>query len=483
MHTPCSHRLLVLASILFVAANSVLAQSAAPAAVASTASSQTSLSVTVYNSDLALVRDVRSAELPVGTVNLRFEDIAASVQPETVHIASLSAPGQLEVLEQNYEYDLLNPQKLLKKYVGKPVTLVRLELRNQSTVEVPVQATLLADNDGPVWQIGSQIVTGMGADHYAFLGLPQNLYSKPTLIWLLNNHNPGKQTLEAMYLAGKIGWTADYVLSLAGDQNTGALNGWVTIHNDTGTAFRNASLQLVAGEVHRAPRPAAPMLMPLGRNQAMAQAQFAQESISEYHLYTLGRRTTLANNESKQISLLSAAGIKVRKSFEINGSGYYYRSAIGPSRPVKDPVEVHLRFQNSKDNTLGIPLPAGTVRVYQADSRGHEQFIGEDKISHTPKDEKIDLHIGDAFDVVEERKQTEYQSLGQNASESAFEITLRNHKPEPITVEVNEPLQGDWKIESSNFKYEKKSAFSIRFEIPIAANGQSVLIYRVRVRW
>ncbi len=469
---------------LVLGALSVFAQTNATVTATSTAANQTTLSVTVYNSDLALVRDVRRVDLPKGTVDLRFEDIAASIKPETVHITSVTSPKGLDVLEQNYEYDLLNPAKLLQKYVGKQVTLIRRELRDQSTVEVPVKATLLADNESPVWQVGNEIVTGMGADRYVFPDLPPNLYSKPTLIWLLENRNTGEQTIEASYLAEKIQWTADYVLNVSSNEKNGALNGWVTINNNTGASFRDAKLQLVAGQVHQVPRQQIVHRYAIQYQMASpAAAQFGQESIAEYHLYTLGRRTTLANNESKQISLLSAANIHIHKTLEVNGSDLMYRSAVHSLNSMKNPVEVHLKFQNSKDNSLGMPLPEGTVRVYQADSHGREQFIGEDHIGHTPRDEKLNLMIGSAFDVVEERKQTEYHSLGLNASESAYEITIRNHKSEPIIVEVNEPLGGDWTMESSNFKYEKSSAFSARFEVPVAANGQAILNYRVRVRW
>ena len=476
-------RLSMMLSILLMAAMPVLAQTENPIPATSTAASQKDLSVTVYNSDLALVRDVRRVDIPVGTVELRFEDIAASIKPETVHIASQTSPNGLDVLEQNYEYDLLSPAKLLQKYVGKQVTLIRRELRDQSTAEVAVKATLLADNDSPVWQVGNEIITGMGADRYVFPDLPKNLYSQPTLIWLLQNRNSGGQTIEASYLAGKIQWVADYVLNVTSDEKTGALNGWVTINNNTGTVFRNAKLQLVAGQVHLAPPRPAMVARRMYEMAAAAPPPFAQEALSEYHFYTLNRRTTLENNESKQISLLSASNIRIQKTFEVNGSGMYYREVFRPSEPVKDPVQVHLKFQNSKDNSLGIPLPEGTVRVYQADSRGQEQFIGEDHIGHTPKDEKLDLLIGNAFDIVEERKQTDYQSLGPRASESAYQITLRDHKDQAVTVAVNEPLGGDWTMESANFKYEKTSAFSVRFEVPVPANGQAVLNYRVRVKW
>lgn len=310
-------------SILLMAVMPVFGQTENPATATSTAANQKDLSVTVYNSDLALVQDVRRVELPVGTVDLRFEDIAASIKPETVHIASQTSPTGLDVLEQNYEYDLLSPAKLLQKYVGKQVTLIRREVRDQSTAEVPVKATLLADNDSPVWQVGNQIITGMGADRYVFPDLPKNLYSQPTLIWLLENRHSGYQTIEASYLAEKIQWVVDYVLNVTSDEKTGALNGWVTINNNTGMAFRNARLQLVAGQVHLAPPRPATVSRRMYEMAGAARPPFAQEPISEYHLYTLNRRTTIENNESKQISLLSAANIHIQKTFEVSGSGMY----------------------------------------------------------------------------------------------------------------------------------------------------------------
>ncbi len=462
----------------------VAARGIAQTAETSTVDDQKDLAVTVYNSNVALVRDVRRLRLPAGTFDLKFMDIAAQVNPATVHIASLSAPKELTVLEQNYEYDLLNPQKLLDKYVGKEVTLVRLRTQNNSTVEESVKATLLADNQGPVWKVGNEIITGMGADRLVFPDLPQNLYSKPTLIWLLDNRQAGEQSLEASYLTGEMNWNADYVLTVGQDQKAADLNGWVTVNNHSGTAFKNAQLQLVAGAVHRA-QPPAPAALEGGMRAAKAvnAAQFAQEAISEYHLYTLERRTTLQDNETKQISLLSSTGVHIEKHFEVNGQYYYYRSAQNPGAPFKDPVQVHLKFKNSEANSLGQPLPAGTVRVYQGDSKGRVQFIGEDTIDHTPKDEKLDLHIGDAFDVVEERKQTDFKAYGGNTYEMAYQITIRNHKPDAITVEVNEPIGGDWTMLDSNYKYEKTAAFAAQFNVPVAANGEAVLKYRVRVHW
>lgn len=478
---PISRRVIPALAIAFI----LLAPRAfAQATQTSTEDEQKDLAVTVYNSNVALVRDVRRVHLPTGTIDLRFEDIAASVNPVTVHIVSLNAPKDLTVLEQNYEYDLLNPAKLMDKFVGKEVTLIRLVTENNSTKEVPVKATLLSNNQGPVWKVGNDIVTGMGADRLVFPNLPENLYSKPTLVWLLDNRHSGEQDIEASYLTNDMNWNADYVLTVAADQKAADLNGWVTVVNHSGTAYRNAQLQLVAGQLNRVYNEAVPMNgRVMEMKAASAAPQFAQEALSEYHLYTLDRRTSLQNNETKQISLLSATGVHIDKSFVIDGQQYYYRSAQNPGVPVKDPVQVHIKFQNSEANSLGMPLPEGTVRVYQGDSKGRVQFIGEDRINHTPKGETLDLHIGNAFDVVEERKQTDYQQLGPRASEMAYEITLRNHKPDSITVEVNEPIGGDWTMVDSNFKYEKTAAFAVRFNVPVEANGQSVLKYRVRVRW
>jgi hypothetical protein len=460
-------------------------QQSRSASVTATVDDQKEVAVTVYNQNLGLVRDVRRLQLPSGDFDLRFMDIAAKVNPATVHIVSETAPHDLDVLEQNYEYDLLSPDKLLDKYVGREVTLVQFHSENNSTREVDIKATLLADNDNqPVWRVGDQIVTGIGRDRIIFPDVPANLYSKPTLIWLLSNRQAGPQTVEASYLTDDMNWSADYVLTLANTEKTADLNGWVTVVNNSGTEFRNALLQLVAGAVNvvpRAPRPG-PMLQ-MRAMAAPAPPQFAQENISEYHLYTMDRRTTLQNNESKQISLLEAANFPIEKDYEVNGQSYYYQQQMTPGQPAKDPVEVHLKFKNSQSSSLGMPLPAGTVRVYQADSKGRMQFVGEDHIDHTPKDEKLDLHIGNAFDIVEERKQTDYQRIDRHTTETAFEIRLRNHKSEAVTVEVNEPIGGDWTITESSFKYEKTSASSARFMVPVPANGEAVLTYRVQTRW
>src|SRR5437867_3112704 len=367
---------------------------------------QTDLNVTVYNSNIALIRDVRNLALPSGTFRLKFMDIAATVNPATVHFRSLNEPDKLGVIEQNYEYDLLEPAKLLHKYVGKEVTLVRTYQESGTTKHEEIKATLLSDNNGPVWKIGPDIVTGMFAESYRFPEVPANLYDRPTLVMSLENSGPRKQQIEASYLANNLSWNADYVLAVARDDKNADLDGWVTVINNSGTGFHNAHLELVAGELNRVQPPAAINALALresGMNKAAA-PQFQQEAFSEYHLYTLGRKTSVEDKETKQISLLEGSGIPVEKVFAVNGQSSYYRNQQAPGAPLKDPVMVYYKFKNEEKNGLGIPLPAGNVRVYQKDSKGGILFAGEDRIDHTPKDEQVSINIGNAFDVRSEER-------------------------------------------------------------------------------
>src|SRR5271165_896681 len=445
---------------------------------------QTDLAVTVYNSNIALIRDVRELQIPRGNFRLKFMDIAATVNPATVHFRSLTEPDKVGVLEQNYEYDLLEPAKLLNKYVGKEVTLVRSYMDNGTTKHEEIKATLLANNNGPVWKIGNDIVTGVYGESYRFPEVPANLYDRPTLLMSLENSGAHKQSIETSYLANNLSWNADYVLTVARDDKSADLDGWVTLVNNSGTAFHNAKLQLVAGDLNRIPEPARYKAADMIAAAPVARAQqFQQENFSEYHLYSLGRRTSVEDKETKQISLLEGTGVPVEKIFVVNGQNYYYRNAQAPGQPQKDPVMVYYKFKNEEKAGLGMPLPAGNVRVYQKDSKGGILFIGEDRIEHTPKDEFITIKIGNAFDVVAERKQTDFKKLADRLYEMAFEITLRNHKDAPVTVQVNEPIGGDWEILSSSYDAKKTDAFAAQFNVPVKPNGESVLKYRIRVKW
>jgi hypothetical protein len=453
-------------------------------AATTTLDDQTELAVTVYNSDIALVRDVRNLQITRGTSDLHFMDIAATVNPATVHFRSLTEPSRVKVLEQNYEYDLLEPEKLLRKYVGRDVTLVRLRRDLNTTREEEVTAHLLSFNNSPVWRINGEIVTGMQADHIRFPELPGNLYSRPTLIWTLENSGGARHRVEASYLAGKLSWNADYVLTVARDDKTADLDGWVTVTNGSGTSFNNTKLQLVAGDLNRVRQVISKMEMnAMRRDAAASPAEMMQETFSDYHLYTLGRKTTINNNETKQVSMLGGTAFPVHKRYVVEGQNFYYHNVQHPGAPIKDVVQVFYEFKNEEKSGLGMPMPSGNVRVYQADSSGGVQFVGEDRIDHTPKDEAINLKIGNAFDVVCERKQTDFQKIASNTYDVEYEITLRNHKAVPVTVEVNEPIGGTWRMLQSSYEATKTSAWAAQFTVPVTPDGTAVLKYRVRVTY
>jgi hypothetical protein len=464
------------------------ALAAAPAAAGgqdtSTLDDQNELALTVYNSDLALVRDVRTLQLPRGTFDLKFMDIAATVNPATVHFRSLTEPSRVSVLEQNYEYDLLEPDKLLRKYVGRDVTLVRYRPNGGTPREEEVTARLLSYNTAPVWQINGEIVTGLQADHIRFPELPGNLFARPTLIWSLQNDGAARHRVEAAYLATRLSWSADYVLTVARDDAAADIDGWVTVTNGSGTQFRNAALQLVAGNVHRVRQVLAKMAdVAMERRELAAAQAMTQESFSDYHLYTLGRKTSINNNQTKQVSMLGATGFPVRKRYVVDGQDFYYRNAQHPGSPLKDDVRVFYQFANEAKAGLGMPMPAGVVRVYQTDSRGGTQFVGEDRIDHTPKDETLNLQIGTAFDVVAERKQMDFEKISSNVYEMEFQVTLRNHKAQPVTVEVNEPIGGTWRMLSSTHTHTKTDAWAAQFTVSVAPDAAATLRYRVRVTY
>ena len=474
---------LLIATSVGVTARPSAQAAAQPNASTTTLDDQAELAVTVYNSDLALVRDVRNVQIARGTSDLQFMDIAATVNPATVHFRSLTEPGRVSVLEQNDEYDLLEPEKLLRKYVGREVTLVRTRNDGGTARDEDVKARLISYNNAPVWEIGGEIVTGMPATHIRFPELPGNLFSHPTLIWTLDNTGGTRHRVEASYLARSLSWIADYVLTVGRDDKTADIDGWVTVTNGSGTSFKHAQLQLVAGDLNRVKNELHRALADQVVVTAEARAPMAQESFSDYHLYTLARKTTINNAETKQVSMLGASAFPVQKRYVVDGNYAYYRIAQRTGAPIKDNVEVFYQFRNEEKAGLGMPMPAGTVRVYQADSRGGLQFVGEDRIDHTPKDETLNLKIGTAFDIVSERKQTDFQRIASDVYEFEYAITLRNHKDVPVTIEVNEPIGGTWRMLSSSHPFEKTAAFAAQFKVPVAPGGTSTLTYRVRVNY
>jgi hypothetical protein len=449
----------------------------------STLDDQTGLALTIYNANLGLVKDQRQVKFPMGTSSLRFMGVASQIIPASVHIKSLSNSETLHVLEQNYEYDLLSPEKLLDKYVGKEVKLVT---KNPYTErEEVVTATLLSNNGQPIFRIGNEITFGHPG-RIIFPEVPENLNANPTLVWMLENSLPSAQKIEASYLTNGINWRSDYVVTLSAKDDKADLSGWVTIDNRSGATFRNASLKLVAGDVNRIKdkREYEEGMLRFAdmAAKALAAPQFREDSFFEYHIYTLERPATVKDNQTKQISLVSADDIPIKKELVYYGANYYYYSRSGEA-VSNQKIGVFVEIQNKKENNLGIPLPKGTVRVYKADKEGSLQFVGEDAIDHTPKDEKVRIKLGDAFDVVGGRKQTEWKKIAYDTYEASFEISLRNHKKEDVVVKVVEPIPGDWTMLASSYPCKKSEAFTAEFNIPVPKDEEVKLTYRVRMRY
>jgi hypothetical protein len=442
-------------------------QVVAASPVAITANDQKDVMVTIYNGNLGLVKDSRESRFDAGMIEVKFMDVAAQIDPTSVHLKSLTDPPGLRIVEQNYEYDLLTSEKLMEKYVGKKVRLYQGNATYQ-------EATLLSTN-GPIWEINGQIHMG-GFGNVVLPALPENLVSKPTLVWLLSNARPALQRIEASYLTGGITWKADYVMVINAADTRSDLTGWVTIDNKSGGSYKNAAVKLVAGDINRAPMRDTRKAMAALSAPAAAEAsrEFKSEGFFEYHLYTLDGRTTIKDKQTKQLSLLSATDVPVDKRFIYYGAAEYFRN---------QKVGVYLELKNSTDNRLGMPLPKGKVRVYKADASGSQQLIGEDSIDHTPKDERVKLKIGDAFDVVGERVQKDWKKIASSLYEVEWEISLRNHKKEDVTVEVIEPVPGDWEVLRATLPHEKVDAFTMRFRVPVKKAGETKLVYRVRVRF
>lgn len=448
------------------------------------AGARENVAITVYNQNFGLVREERRVALGTGKVELAFADVAKEVQPETVHVRSLDNPEELSVLEQNYRFDLLSPETLLKKSLGKTINVYRYN-EKLGTEEVK-SAEVLAVENGVVLRIDGQVTSNFSG-RFAFPEVPPALVSEPTLVWLFESQKPNHR-LEVTYLTRGLNWSADYVLVLGADDKTGDLTGWVTLGNQSGQSYENARLKLVAGDVGRVSpdqdriagraRTAMPMAPPA--------PQFREESLFEYHLYSLGRPTTLRDREQKQVSLVEAQGFGLTKKLVFEGSAQYYRTLLrGPLPKAK--VAAFLEFMNSEKNGLGFPLPKGVLRVYKASQSGAQEFVGEDRIDHTPKDEKLRVRLGESFDVVGERTQIRYSALGNCAAESEWSIVLRNHKPNAETVEILEPVgvgSGlDWELLESTHPAQRESVERLKFEVSVPAQAETTVRYRIRARW
>lgn len=435
------------------------------------------LEVTVYNSDLGVVKEYRTNYLDQGTNRVLYEGVASQIDPTSVQLKSIN--GNVTIREQNFQYDLVSKEKILDKYIGKDITAYQIYGNNKELVEGTLLSyqdsqVILQDKDGKI-----QIVS---VNDLSLPELPEGLITKPTLEWLVDSSEAKNQTLELSYMTSGMSWKADYVAVASDDDSKLDLNGWVTVTNNAGTTFTNTSLKLIAGDVNRVTQYVAPTAMGASEDVAYkaANTQFNEESLYEYHMYDLKGRTTLRNNEEKQISLLTANNVGVEKEYIYDDlNGWWYGGGWTDNSEKK--VKVMLNFQNSENNGLGIPLPKGTVRVFEKDSSGKLQFVGEDSIDHTPKDEKISLLTGNAFDIVGERKQMDMNVLS-DGYEYTWQVTLRNHKSQDVTVTVVDNTAGDWEITKENYSHTKDSNNKITWKVPVKANGETTLTYTIQYK-
>jgi hypothetical protein len=452
----------------------------------STLADQKQVALTIYNDNLALVKDKRTVILPAGESILAFREVSGKMRPETALLQSGSSEDGLTVIEQNFDFDLLTPQKLLEKFVGKTIGVVKTHpTTGEETVE---DAAVLSANNGVVLRVGDRIETGLSGGRLIFPVVPEDLRDKPTLVMQLANDKEGSRNLELSYLTGGLSWRADYVAELNNNESRLNLRSWVTLTNTSGTSYKNAKLQLVAGDVHQVQ----PFLEKRFREQAVdvayaAAPKMAEESLLDYHLYTLDRATYIKDNQTKQVSLLQADNITAAKEYLLKGQEYYYQNlTVDLGSRIK--VAVYLSFDNSKAANLGLPLPKGIVRVYKQDSSGAVQFVGEDNIDHTPENETVRLMLGYAFDITADRKQTDFKKLAgfgkyNYVFESGYSIELKNAKDEEVTVRVVEPMPGDWQIISENHQHIKIDSSKAEWHITVPPKGSAQLLYRVNVRF
>ena len=470
--------------LMGVAALSLFAQRAGAYETITTTDSK-GVSVTIYNDNFGIVKDTREVELKDGLNYVSFEDVASQIEPTSVKFRSLTAPNEVIVREQNYRYDLLEPSTILYKSIGKTATF-RQTLAggqvNQFSGKI-LFAPQPSAGGGLVIESGDKVILNPEGQ-VELTELPPNMFSKPSLLWTIAAEKAGKHRCEVSYQTGGMNWHADYVAVVNDGDSKADLNSWVTLDNQSGGSFKQAGVKLMAGEVHNVPvtpRPrafAAKSDMMLSA-QMVAEPQFEEKAFAEYHLYTLNGKTDINNKETKQLSLFQAAGIPVNKRYIFDwGTNNFYNNQGSTTQNAQVKIEI----ENKQENHLGMPLPAGDIRVMKMDKDGSMEFVGADHIKHTPKDEKIRILIGKAFDIVGERKQMSDERSGHNRKTS-YQIELRNHKEGDITCTVVEHAYGDWKINSSSMPSVKKDSSSFEFTVPIKANSNQTITYEIETRF
>ena len=446
---------------------------------------QTSIAVTIYNENLALVRDSRTVSLKQGIQALAVRDVSAQIRPETALVtATGDTPSTgFRLLEQNFDFDLLTPGSLIEKYVGQQVTAVTINPATGN--ETREKALVLATNQGAVLQFPDRIETQFPG-RLVFDSVPENLRDRPTLVLTLESSAEESTGLELSYLTSGLGWKADYVVSLNDDESAIDLNGWVTLTNQSGTTYKDALLQLVAGDVQQV-RERLPQMRAVAMESAMAApSSFQQESLFDYHLYTLPRNTTIRNQQTKQVALLQANSVPVQKQYQLRSDGRLFGGQA--SGEVKQDIGVFLEFDNNESGNLGVPLPAGIVRVYKNDRSGRTQFIGEDRIDHTPKLERVTLKLGNAFDVTAKTVQTAFQkvvNIGQYnfSAEVGQRITLSNAKDRSVRVQVREVIPGDWQMRVETHAHRKVASNLVEWQVDVPPESSVALEFTALVRY
>lgn len=478
--------MLIFFSFVFILAFGVpclAAEGAQPVVVESDAAGRTLLSVVVYNNGLALVREERRVPVTPGEFELRFSDVSRSLLPNSV----VCRPGErakVKILEQRYHYDLISTRSLLERYLGRKVILERKDERTKTVEEV--EAELLSLEGGRVFRIGGRIEIDPPG-RLILPEVPDGLAVGPTLAWLMRGKRKGKIPLEVSYLTGGISWNCDYVLTLSGETGTAMLAGWVSLDNQSGTAYPDCDLTLVAGDVSRVPQPRfrrGVMLSKAGPQPEMDVAAgqdegFQRRDLADYHRYSLGRRTSLDNRQAKQIELFRLEGLKIERRYRLkSGGNFFYSRAPRPRRNLRPAL--YLEWENGGGNYPGMPLPAGTVRVYRQEPGGETFFLGEDRITHIPQQEKASILAGKVFDLVAERRQMDFRKLSSRQRQVSIEITLTNRKTRDVTVELEEHLPGDWQMIGHSHEFEPIDAGTVRFSPQVKAGGKVIVKYTIK---
>ncbi len=452
--------------------------------------------VTVYNQGFGLVKELRHLHLQSGVQSVSLSDMPSMIDPTSVAIRSITEPGSFDVLEQNYQYDLVNVESILNKSVGGRLRLLRhfgakTETLEGTLMSAPTAVTATADGsssmqyNGLVMKLDDGRIILNPEGEVEVMSMPEGLISLPTLMWNLESRRAGDNLVELSYVANGMRWEASYVLTLDSAAGVSALQGWASVNNQSGATYKDAELKLLAGDVHQAQQIPNVNTNSTVLGLSVARKEMKEEQLFEYHLYTLQRPATIKNKEIKQLSLLGSDRVPFKKRLIIDSLrdyGVYY--------PTEDVIgggnlkpQVRVEFTNNESAGLGIPVPAGKFRIYQRDASGSVQLLGEDTIEHTPKNEKISLLVGNSFDIVANRKRLSFQSTGATQSRERFEIEVRNRKATAEEVEVLERHYGEWSISASSEKFTKEDANTMRYILKMKPNEVRKVTYTVDTKW